>query len=285
MEVLLPSGPGYSALFVRGLRGVASSNAVEEAGAVIVKRSFAIAGGALVPDAGGDKLELADKLEVHDDRPWVTYESELALAKSSGDIIVLGGRSPARWAWVKIGATVWLKRDDQIQDPGGDADRDLEQNLFGWHPRSQVARRNDARMVTDRPDAPPTTAASDRYDRFQNARRRQGGSIKVSREGALPSQGNMVVLRAPDDDEDNQTELLNVSYDLPPLELTLFIHHGRGPDRDTRWCPEPQPPLVLDTIVLRPELAKAHALWRRSWRWGVPGADTLRRALVSEGAA
>ncbi|MGK6353922.1 hypothetical protein ACMGDH_01695 [Sphingomonas sp. DT-207] len=284
MEVLLPPGPGYSALFIRGLRGVANSNAVEEAGAVIVKRSFAIAGGALIPDAGGDKLELADKLEVHDDLPWVTYESELALTKASGDIVVLGGRSPAQWAWVKLGTTVWLKRDDQAQDPDGETDRDLQQNLFGWHPRSQTARRNDARMVTDRPES-PTTAASDRYDRFQKAQRRQGGSIKISHQGVLPTHGNIVVLRAPDDDEDNQTELLDVSYDFPQLSLTLFIHHGRGPDRDTRWCPEAQPPLVLDTIVLRPTLAKAHALWRRSWRWGEPGEDTLRRAQVTEGDA
>jgi hypothetical protein len=284
MEVLLPPGPGYSGLFVRGLRGVANSNAVEEAGAVIVKRSFAITGGALVPDAGGDKLALADSLETHENRPWVTYESELALAKQSSDIIVLGGRAPARWAWVKLGATVWLKRDDQAQDPANDTDRDLEQNLFGWHPRGQIARRNDARMVTDRPDDPPTTAPSDRYDRFQNAQRRLGGSIKISHAGTLPSQGSITVLRAPADDEASQTELLDVSYDFPQLSLTLFIHHGRGPDRDTRWCPEAQPPLVLDTIVLRPTLAKAHALWRRSWPWGAPGEDTLRRAQVIEGA-
>jgi hypothetical protein len=138
-------------------------------------------------------------------------------------------------------------------------------------------------MVSDTPDHPRTTSVADRYDRFQNSQRRLGGSVVTSRQAMLPSQTSVEVKRARVDGEAEDQTLVGVSYDLPPLTLTLYVHHGRGPDRATRWCPETGPPLVLDTLVLRPVPGKAHILWRGSWRWGEPGPDTLRRAVVSEG--
>lgn len=283
MDVVLPPGPGYSATFVRGLRSAGQTNEVEESGAVIVKRSYVIAGGTLVPDAAGDELVLADCLDVRDDVPWVTYESELAVAKHHGDVIVLGGRDPERGAWVTVDDVEHLRRSASSDDPEGRADEDLEDNLFGWHPRSQRDRRRDARMVTDTPDRPPTTSAGDRYDRFHNAQRRHGGSVTTSRQAALPERASIEVKRSRIGAETEDQTLVSVSYDLPPLALTLYVHRGRGPDRATRWCPEARPPLVLDTLVLRPVPAQAHALWRGSWRWGEPGADALRRAVVTEG--
>jgi hypothetical protein len=275
MMVELPSGPGYSGTFVRGPRSAGDTNAVEEAGAVIVKRAFSIAGGALTPDAGGEAINLTDTIHVVDPTPWVVIENDLAIAKRHGDLIVLGGKAAGRGGAAAIDGTTRLRRGD-----GDGTDFDLATNLFGWHPRAQPARRNDARMTTGQP-----SAASDRFDRFQNAQRRATGAVSLSLAAALPVQGTVRVTHEKIAPETEDPVLLTFSYAMPALSLTLFVHEGRGPDRDTRWCPHGQGTMVFDTLVVRPATGKVAALWRKSWRWGAPGADTLRRALVSEGGA
>lgn len=275
MMVELPSGPGYSGVFVRGPRSAGDTNAVEDAGAVIVKRAFTIAGGALAPDAGGETINFTDTIHVVDPTPWVVVENDLAVAKRHGDLIVLGGKAAGRGGAAKIGNTIWLQRNQE-----SDGDFDLETNLFGWHPRAHTARLNDARMTTGQGTQP-----GDRYDRFQNARRRAGGTVTVSRADALPAQGAVKITHNKINAETEDPVLLSFSYAMPALSLTLLVHEGRGPDRDTRWCPHVQGPMIFDTMVVRPATGKVAALWRRSWRWGAPGADTLRRARVSEGGA
>jgi hypothetical protein len=275
MLVELPSGPGYSGTFVLGLRSLGDTNATEMAGAVIVKRAFTIAGGGLTPDAGGETINFADTINVVDSTPWVVVESDLAVAKRHGDLIVLGGKADGRGGAAKIGDIVWLQRTKESDD-----DLDLQTNLFGWHPRTSAARRDDARMTTGQ-----GSQAGDRFDRFQNARRRAGGPVLVSRADALPAQGAVQITQSKINAETQDPVLLSFSYSMPALSLTLFLHEGRGPDRDTRWCPHVQGPMTFDTMVVRPATGKVAALWRRSWRWGQPGADTLRRAVVSEGGA
>jgi hypothetical protein len=273
--VELPSGPGYSGAFVRGPRSAGETNAVEEAGAVIVKRAFTIAGGALTPDPGGETINFADTIKLVDSTPWVTVESDLAVAKHHGDLIVLGGKAPGRGGSAAIGATIWLVRSDSAGD-----DVDLADNLFGWHPRPDSARLDDGRMLNGQP-----SAAGDRYDRFQNAQRRSTAPVSHSHAGALPAQGTVKIAHSKIAPETQDPVLLTFGYSMPALSLTLFVHEGRGPDRDTRWCPHVQGPMVFDTLVVRPSAGKVAALWRRSWPWGAPGADTLRRALVAEGGA
>src|SRR5688500_14078228 len=123
------------------------------------------------------------------------------------------------------------------------------------------------------------TQAGDRYDRFQNARRRAGGTVTISRADALPARRAVKITHSKIKAEPEAPLLLSRRYAMPALSLTLFVHEGRGPDRDTRWCPHAQGALVFDTLVVRPATGKAAALWRKSWRWGQPGTDTLRRAV------
>jgi len=273
--VELPPGAGYSGAFVRGPRSAGESNAVEEAGAVIVKRAFTIAGGALAPDPSGEAINFTDTIKVVGSTPWVTVENDLAVAKRHGDLIVLGGKAAGRGGAAAIGATTWLARSD----PAG-TDVDLAENLFGWHPRAGSARLNDARMVNGQ-----ASAASDRYDRFQNAQRRAIAPVSVSHAGALPAQATVRITHSRIAPETEDPVLLTFSYAMPALSLTLLVHEGRGPDRDTRWCPHVQGAMTFDTMVVRPATGRVAAVWRRSWRWGSPGAETLRRAVVSEGAS
>jgi hypothetical protein len=133
--VTLPSGPGYSAAFIRGPRSLGDTNAVEEAGAVIVKRAFTIAGGALTPDPAGEAIISADALKIVDGNPWVVAEGDLAAAKRHGDLIVLGSRAAGRGGAVTVNGSARLQRSAAIDD-----DVDLADNLFGWQPRFAAVR-------------------------------------------------------------------------------------------------------------------------------------------------
>jgi hypothetical protein len=275
MKVELPSGPGYSGIFVRGLRSAGDTNAVEQAGAVIVRRTYSVAGGALTPDAGGETVVMADTINVIGSTPWVVTENDLAISKRHGDVIVLGGKAAGRGGAVTFDGSVRLRRGT-----ADSADFDLQTNLFGWHPRNDPPRLDDARMTTGQP-----SAASDRYDRFQNAQRRATDAIAIALPNPLPAHAAVKVTQTKMGSETQDPVLMSFSYAMPALSLTLYVHEGRGPDRDTRWCPHPGGAMVFDTLVVRPATGKVAALWRQSWRWGSPGADTLRRAVVSEGSA
>jgi hypothetical protein len=275
MKVELPSGPGYSGIFVRGLRSAGDTNAVEEAGAVIVRRTYSVAGGALTPDAGGETVVMADTINVIGSTPWVVVENDLAVSKRFGDVIVLGGKAAGRGGAVTLDGTVKLRRS-----AADFPDFDLQTNLFGWHPRSDPARLDDARMTTGQP-----SAASDRYDRLLFGVRRAEDPIAIAFPSALPAHAAVKVTQTRIAPETEDPVLMSFNYAMPALSLTLFVHEGRGPDRDTRWCPHPAGTMVFDTLIVRPATGKAAALWRKSWPWGAPGADTLRRAVVSEGSA
>ncbi|HEX8468586.1 MAG TPA: hypothetical protein VF620_12355 [Allosphingosinicella sp.] len=273
--VELPSGPGYSGAFVLGLRSLGDTNATERAGAVIVRRAFTISGGVLGADRAVEPINMADTIQIVDSTPWVTLENDLAVTKRHGDLIVLGGRAPGRGGTVAIDGAARLRRG-----AGDDGDFDLAANLFGWHPRTDPPRKDDARMLAGGPPA-----AGDRLDRFNNAQRRATGSVSLALAAPLPGQGIVRITHSKIAPETEDPVLLSFSYTMPALSLTLYLHEGRGPDREPRWCPHDQGAMTFDTLVVRPAAGTAAALWRKSWPWGAPGADTLRRAVVSEGGA
>jgi hypothetical protein len=275
MLVELPSAPGYSGAFVLGLRSLGDSNATQKAGSVIVKRAFAIAGGVLGPEGAAEPIALADTIQTVNSVPWVTNENDLAVAKRHGDLVVLGGRAPGRGGTVAIDGVARLRRG-----PGDDGDFDLAANLFGWHPRTDPTRRDDSRMLAGGPAAP-----GDRLDRFNNAQRRATGSVSLAVAAPLPGQGMVRITHGKIAPETEDPVLVSFGYAMPALSLTLYLHEGRGPDRAPRWCPHHQGAMAFDTLVIRPAEGKASALWRTSWPWGAPGADSLRRAVVSEGSA
>ena len=270
MDVVLPQGPGWSGIHLTGRRSAGNTNGTELAAAVVVKRSFRVTGGALAADVAGEAIVLADTLSNEGGNPWQVVEGDTAIRKLSGDVIVLG--MPHQQGRVSVGGTVWLQRNGAA---GSDAD--LGRNLFGWHPKHDPARHNDARMLTPDPEA-----AGDRLDRFYNARRRQAAPVTTSRQDALPDSASVAVRHGPLFD----VAVLDFSYAFPQLALTLFLAEPGVPDREERWCPHDFGTLDLDTLVIRPAApATVSAVWRQSWPVAAAAPDQLRRARVIEGGA
>lgn len=271
MDVVLPPGAGWSGIHLTGRRSLGDTNGTETAGAVVIKRSFRVAGGALTADAAGEAIVLADSFTLDgDDRPWQLVEGDTAIRKRNGDVIVLGAHNDH--GRVSLGGTTWLERNG-----AAGSDVDLGRNLFGWHPKHASVRYNDARMLTSEPDAP-----GDRLDRFFNARRRQGAPVTTSRQAALPDSAAVAVRHGPSFD----VAVLDFSYAFPALTLTLFLAEPGVPDREERWCPHDFGTLDLDTLVIRPAApATVSAVWRQSWPLAAAAPDRLRRAHVAEGGA
>jgi hypothetical protein len=284
MNVELPSAPGYAGAFVRGWRSVGNTSAIEQAAGVVVRRGFTIVDGAFHADARARaEIAMGDTIVLDSDNvAWVSYESEAALAKFYGDVIVIGARDAERGGWVSFGI------NERIRRPAGAApprDDDLRRNLFGFHPRAEISRSNDARTLPQTPNAAPAPLPGDRLDRFSNAQRRDGvGGVIVS-PGPIPVTGEVTVTQGPSASDPQSRTVAQATYDLTPPRVTLFLHHGSGPDRAPRWCPHDQGAMTLDTLVLEPDAGMASALWRLSWRWADIGADSLRRIVVSGGAA
>ena len=277
MEVVLPPGAGWSGLHLTGLRSAGATNGTEAAGAVVVKRRFRVQGTALVPDAAQPIL-LADAFVTDDEgNGWQTAEGETAIRKADGDVIVLGAAPPSnRGGFVRVGAATWLSRTGA---PGDDVD--LAANLFGWHPKHDPARFNDTRMLTSEPDS-----AADRLDRFFNAQRRAGGTVTAATRAALPEGASIAVRHRAADSGDPDIAVLDFTYDLPPLALTLMIAEPGVPDRKERWCPHAFGAASLDTLVIRPgNPSTVAALWRASWPAAAAPVATLRQAVVTEGTA
>lgn len=277
MDVVLPPGPGWSGIHLTGRRSAGDTSGVEAAGAVVVKRSYRASGGALAPDAAGEGIVLADSFTTDGDgSPWQTVEGDTAIRKRNGDLIVLGAPPPNQTGSVHLGGTVWLRRNG----PAG-SDVDLGRNLFGWHPKQDAARLNDARMLTQpQPDSP-----GDRLDRFHNAQRRAGNPVTFSRQAALPDSGSVAV-RHGANPGDPDISVLDFSYAFPALRLTLFLAEPGVPDREERWCPHEFGDLDFDTLIIRPGTsATVSAVWRQSWPLAAAAPDRLRRAVVSEGGA
>lgn len=277
MDVVLPPDAGWSGIHLAGRRSSGDTSGVEAAGAVIVKRSFRVTGGALAPDAAGEKIVLADSFTTDGDgNPWQLVEGDTAVRKRSGDLIVLGAPPAHQVGSASIGGTMWLRRSGAAGN-----DVDLGRNLFGWHPKHDPLRRNDGRMLTTEPGG-----AGDRLDRFYNARRRVAGIVTNSREAPLPASGTIAVRHGAADPADPDIAVIDFGYAFPALRLTLFLAEPGVPDREARWCPHDFGGLALDTLIVRVGApTSVSAVWRQSWPLAAATPTMLRRALVQEGGA
>lgn len=270
METLFPTDTGYSGAFLRGLRG-AGPTATEEAGAAVVKRSFAVVAGALVADAGGEAILQGD--EVIGDR--VARESDMVPRKSHGDVIVLGHHGGDAGGRVEIdpgsGAQTWLTRNAGADDSD---DPDTEVNLFGWHPRGTEPRIAEARPAF--PDFDPTSEAGDLDHFFNGHRRSTGGFSAFGR--TYESSAEVAVFQT----AAGGSPSFEFAYAFPPLTARYFAWCGCGPDRAAYWGAVDLGPLALDTLVIRPDAATVSAVWRISWPWGQVPEAHYRRLEVRE---
>ncbi|MEV8467464.1 hypothetical protein AB0T83_11805 [Fluviibacterium sp. DFM31] len=283
MDTLFPTDTGYSARFIRGLRG-AGPTATEDAGAAIVKRSFTVSAGALIPDAGGEAILEGDDVVIVDDQGntdptddliRVRRESDLVVRKNHGDVIVLGHHGGDIGGRVEIdsgsGAQTWLTRTAGANNAG---DPDTQVNLFGWHPRDAATRLDEARPAF--PDFDPASESGN-LDHFWNAHRRTGGGFSAFSR-TYTSTGTVAIFHQAVDG----SKTFGFSYSFPTLTARYFAFCGCGPDREAFWGPVDLGAMTLDTLVIRPDAATVSAVWRISWPWEQVPPDSYRRLEVRE---
>jgi hypothetical protein len=288
VETVFPNQPGFTGLFLLSHRRRAPGDGdMERVGAAIVKRTYRIESGALVPDAAGEPVRVADALEpgVVDgvSVQVVTRESDVAPYKPGSDLIVLGFHSGNAAGSATVGGVTWLSRA-ALSDVA--ADHDSVRNLFGWEQRTRFAREADAGSPPDHPtDFPaewPVPAEPPQLPGFRNAffnayRRR----FRVAAAPLPPFQpGQQVAIT-------NAGTTLSFALGAERVRGRLYYWCERGPDRQAYWCDVPLDEFVADTLVVEPATDRAYRVWRGVWPVdgpGQPGADSYRRLVVTSEA-
>ncbi len=310
MELVSPSLPGLSALYLEGHRRTppgSPDDPVERVGCALVKRAYRIESGALVPDPDGEGLRLADEFQVTGsqesehlteevdgvEQPLVVEvrrvlrEADLAPFKPEGDLVVLGFHAPGAGGEARVGGNLWLRRLPLSDDP---ADPDTVDNLFGWEPRESASRQADgAPSPDDLPEypagvwLPPALPALPGFrNRFFNAYRR---GFRAPAFSALPWFGPDATIRIMGGDG---TEVVEFSLGSERVSGTIHWWCERGPDRQAFWCDHPLGDFASDTLVVEPDQGRASRLWRGVWRLDgedAPPRQTHRRLTVQVGEA
>lgn len=271
METRLPDHGtgqrGYSSLFVAGWRRSPATGQIEQTGTLIVKRAYTIDrwAGALEPAQDPQRLFMADE----PDEPagagapgqaLPRYEHDLASFKPEADVVVLdyvaSAGTPAR---VVVGGQIWLARTL------GEGER----HLFGWSPRAEGPRHNQAGTFTDQPTLP-----ADFKNAFFCGYRRDARTAPAP--PALPPGTRVVVERgaAPGYGFTLRDDVGRAAF---------YTYAGAGPDREGQWRRH-ELPMVLDTLVVEPERDRCALVWRGVWPFGAY-PEASYRLLVVEVAA
>lgn len=305
METSFPTADGYSGIFITGFRR--SEGATQLIGSVIIKRAYVVDVGTLVPEPGGEAIRLSDQVDPPidpDDLPFpenpppdprdVLHEADIAAYKPRADLIVKAHLG-AGGGQVRVGGATWLTRSEAgVADQ--DDDPDAHRHLFGWEPRASTRRRDEAGAHTaddpptypntlppvwpippGQPEADPLPPGYE--NAFLNAHRRTGGGFTAATGASIPNAVAVEIFQT----EDAADTVYDFELDLPELTARYFTWGGRGPDRETRWCPVDLGALRPDTLVVTPDEDRAYVLWRAVWGYEDHPADRYRRLVVTEG--
>lgn len=297
MNIELPQTRPYDGLFVLGSR-LDDGGGAEEIGAIIVKAGYLLtpSGGADThlmepdPDAAASALVMADEGVMFADPADgfdVTREADIALYKPLADVVVEGFRVglDIAGAEVRVNGAVWLTRTEDI-DRDGDLDdddvADLEaasladrnRHLFGYQPRTENPRRQDA--DADPEDKPLSLADFDNYsNQFLNFHRRGGGFTAAAVSGALVAGQRIAVRKA-------GADAFSVTLTHPSLTALYRAWCGHGPDRAPFWTRVRLGAMRADTLILKPDQGRAEVIWRAVWRWADAPKNSYRAVRVSE---
>lgn len=287
METRFPDITGVKGLFLPGF--IKAGGAIRKVGSVIVKRSYDIDGGALVPTENDKELTLSDELkyfesdgddvgreDAEDDADIVLVhaESDLAPFKPLADLVVRGaykmGENAAEKA-VKsqalVNGDIWFERDHSTFDL----------DMFGWAPKvgpspSPPPQRSDCNGTYE--GETPIFSLPDDFDNcFYN------GHNRSFRSGASMDyfDKNAEVEVRRDIDDDNTFLTFNLGEDTP---VAAYFHHcGHGRDEASRWC-RVMVPFNLDTVIVHPDSNRCQLLWRGHWDFSAHPVEHYRLLTV-----
>lgn len=277
MEIILPDGPGWSALHLVSADWGSS--------AVIVKREWRITGQTTVSYApgAGEALEgviMADTVTMRDvagtEVQIIAREAETALFKSYTDILFLGRGTEARdpdgqdvsSAFLRVGGVTrrtYARPAAQHRDPV---------NLFGYEPR---ANRITGDIVPGAFDYAGTAPSL-----FRSARRSNGYAIPnpaFALSGALEIAVSTRNAAMTTDDPDHP--VAEVSVQVPDVTAQAFVWEG-GANAPANWCRRAPRAMVADTLTVG--LDRVSVLWRVALPLAEMPAADLRRIDVKEAA-
>ena len=296
MNVELPKTRPYGALFAVGTR-LSAGGTVETIGSVIVKAAFHLtaSGGSDTHAMSTDTNPAASALVMTDQRNGndVTREADIAPYKPLADIAVEGflGGLDKQDVEVRVNGTLWLTRIQDINHDGvvdaadvaglptsGVHDRNL--HLFGYHPRAERLRQNDATIAdpTNPANWPKSLDEFDYYDNsFLNFHRRSNGFTASGNIASQLGNGQRIAVRKAGSDA------LTVTLPLPRLSAMYRIWCGHGPDKAPYWTHTALGAMHADTLILRPDAANAEVVWRATWLWNAEPASSYRAIRVTEG--
>lgn len=274
MEFRLPDSNGWSAMHLVS----------DDWGniALIVKREYAMSGGAAEPRKGilegfivADTVD-PDAVDEHD-RPIIRREAETALFKHRADLIYLGRGTEAPDARGGIIDSAEIKLNGQARrrfTRSMAAPEFDPVNLFGYHPRqSRLSRPYD-------PDT--FDYASDGIDLFWSARRSSVFQVIGTAPDFEGAAAISVETVSPETPTNVDADILAAfSMTIPTVTATPFVWEG-GSNKPANWCRRAPLRLEADTITINGGLVSV--LWRGALPLQHYPAADLRRVDLKEAA-
>jgi hypothetical protein len=303
MNVELPQTRPYGAVFIVGNR--LSGGTVQTIGSIVVKAGFLLTASGSAdthvmtpdPDAGASALALADQGAPFADPVNgmdVSREADIAPFKPLADIAVEGFVSgfgvDTGSAEVRVDNTTWLTRAANPGDLNAASQADRGRHLFGYQPRSEDPRADEAGNPLSEPVPDPLhptdfplraiTPLDDivGYNNLVLNFHRRGGGFAASPSiaNALMNGQRVIVRKA-------GADALSVTLALPPLTVLYRTWCGDGPDKAPYWTRKRLSAMQADTLILRPDASRAEVIWRTVWPWHDEPIDSYRAVRVSEG--
>lgn len=250
MEIVLPEGPGWSAMHLADRNWGAT--------ALIVKREHDVTGRAATPRAAQEGIVLSDTLIEGDPRAIIVREAETALFKARPEALRLGyGTGGVVQAQMRVSGTVHRTLvAGAVQDPV---------NLFGFEPRTNRVGGFDPDGFDYDADGPAL---------FRSARRTEGWSVPADAALAGDVRVEVTVTGA---DGGGPVMLDDVTVRIPRLVVTPFVWEGRRND-PAYWCRRAPTEMTADTLILTgPRL---HLIWRAALPMDVHPPADLRRVVL-----
>lgn len=202
-----------------------------------------------------------------DPKTVLRYEHDLAPFKPQGDVIVLGFTDTNGVSRVQVNQAVWF--EEEITRPGG---RRLKA-MFGWEPRVQSPREDEAGTFPDSADAYPLSdpLPANFGNLFYNGYRREARRLPGAPH--LPSNARIHIERVSGAD---------YRFTLPgeTVSARFFYHRTTDPDERRHWRSTPVT-MNLDTLVIEPEEHRCYVVWRGVWPFNTHPDDAYRRLVVT----
>lgn len=221
----------------------------------------------------GVQVEEGTRLSCWDPETVFKYEHDLAPFKEKSDIIVLGYDCSAEYNCLKVDDITVLERYEESPppfSPSGSSGDISRKSLFGWEPRVNSIREEEAGEfppgAEEYPPSPPLpgTFKNIFYNGYARNLYTAPEEMKYLRPGA-----GIRIERPP---------AASLEFKLPAERYlgTYYYPDAARPDDRAYWKTESFP-LYADTLVIEPEEKTCYLVWRGHWNLNdhQPGAYRL----------